>query len=593
MPGTKPATTKTSAPTAKPAAPCSCGCQGGANGACTCGQAICFERPNYFAGQLLNDTDLSAGQSYLREKLKLYHRTLHGHGVVCGLRLMCDPNCCGHIRIGEGFAIDNCGNDIVVCETASFNVIAALKAKNYLITDPPPDPCDEEKEPRCKVKQCFYVVICYDEQQANFITPFQSQCGPGTTPCQPTRIRETYHFDILDHPPHDHDYLHELEKRITCCWKIFTEGPLAKFLQKHFNKDWTPQAAKDYHQIFCQLKVLFRQHLQRCPDKYDCTLEDQLCQLHCPHEEGRDWERYRECFCKLFELMLRYVYDCILGDFIFPCPHPSKARCVGLGKIEVEDGRILHVCNCPRTYVWSFAHFFEVLLATILGGAACTSHDRKPTDEEGRHETERHKEVCCTRFVIDCEQFLELFRQRPDFGRLATAAPVHTIRRVMEALRKSFNFTDPLAFSPRIFEGLSSEDAQALANKLAGDNRGAFQEFVDPKHHEALDPVAAILAYLLRRPGDDLAVAVASRAEEKQFVAAVLPTSQTVGQSLEPAGLSERLQAAETKAAAAQTAADNLTRQLQDREQELNNLKAQVAAIQDQLRQPPPPAPPA
>ncbi len=47
------------------------------------------------AGYLLTDDDLTTGVRYVREKNKLYHRTLHGSGIVCGLGLRRDLDCPG------------------------------------------------------------------------------------------------------------------------------------------------------------------------------------------------------------------------------------------------------------------------------------------------------------------------------------------------------------------------------------------------------------------------------------------------------------------------------------------------------------------
>ncbi|MFO1119695.1 MAG: hypothetical protein U1E38_06160 [Rhodospirillales bacterium] len=48
-------------------------------------------RLNYFYGQMLGHQDLLAEQSYLRNKLKLINRCLHGYGVVCGLEVRPEP----------------------------------------------------------------------------------------------------------------------------------------------------------------------------------------------------------------------------------------------------------------------------------------------------------------------------------------------------------------------------------------------------------------------------------------------------------------------------------------------------------------------
>jgi hypothetical protein len=570
-----------------------CSCGGGHSPACTCCRNICFERPRYFCGQLLNDADLSTEQAYIREKQKLYHRTLHGYGVVCGLRLTCDQDCGGHVRVGDGYAIDDCGNDIVVCQPASFDVIAALKAKNWLIPEPTSDPCKDKDPPHCKVKQCFYVTICYDEEPAEFTTPFKTNCGPGAAACEPTRIKETYRFDVLKKPPNQRNYLDDLEERITCCWKIFTDGPLARTLQTHFDKNWTRDTEKEYCAIFCQLQVLFKHHLQQCPDRYDCTLYEQVCRLECPPKDSRTWERAHDAFCQLFQLIIRYIFNCILGEMIFACPSPAKSQCVGLGTVEVEDCKIVRVCNCPRSYVWTFANFFEVLLATIVGGAACASHGGKIVTQAaqaaansgaGALGEREQKDSCCAPFLIDCDQFMTLYRSQPHFGRFAAAAPVDAARRAMAALKTGFNFTDALAFSPRIFEGLSGVDAEALAKNLTVQGRDGtlLDLFLNPTHFQAADPIAAILGCMLKRSGDDLA---ATLTDDKANIATVVPRSQVLPPPLQSLMTDTRVKAAEDKAAAAQAAADALTAQV-------NDLKGQIASLRDQLRPPAGPATP-
>src|SRR6516165_6786925 len=119
--------TRTQPPVSTTEICCRCGCPAAT---CTCCELLSFERPDYHCGHLLTDADLSLQVRYVVEKNKLRNRTLIGHGVVCGLKLTCDPLCCDHILVHEGYAIDDCGNDIVICETRRWDVIAALKAKH-------------------------------------------------------------------------------------------------------------------------------------------------------------------------------------------------------------------------------------------------------------------------------------------------------------------------------------------------------------------------------------------------------------------------------------------------------------------------------
>ena len=158
----------------------------------TCCDLVCFERPNYFCGHLLTDADLMKEQQYFREKNKLYNRTLHGWGIVCGLRLTCNSVCPDGILVEEGYAIDDCGNDLVVCESKPVHVIRILKEKGYLVHEPPEDPCrPHRREPECKVRQCYYVPACYDEKREEFTTPSSRVVSPNSLSAnQPEYVRE-------------------------------------------------------------------------------------------------------------------------------------------------------------------------------------------------------------------------------------------------------------------------------------------------------------------------------------------------------------------------------------------------------------------
>src|SRR5580658_3132585 len=216
--------------------PCGCGCHEHAQQPCGCCKLTCFERPKYFCGQLLSDGDLTLQETYFREKNKLYHRTLDGFGVVCGLQMRCDGHCKGHITIGDGYAIDCCGNDLVVCEPRSFDIIGELRKKKCLMEMPRDrrkidDPNNPDQDD-CITKQCFYIGICYAEEPLDFATPYTTECNPAPGPCQPTRIREGVRFEIYEELPVRPNPLDEIEKRIECCFKMYREGQFARALRQ-------------------------------------------------------------------------------------------------------------------------------------------------------------------------------------------------------------------------------------------------------------------------------------------------------------------------------------------------------------------------
>lgn len=83
----------------------------------------CLVRPHFFCGQLLTDADLEAMVEWSRGHFRLA-RQRHGWGIVCGLAVSWEPDVSrgARVRIGPGYAVDSCGNDIVVCEEESFDL---------------------------------------------------------------------------------------------------------------------------------------------------------------------------------------------------------------------------------------------------------------------------------------------------------------------------------------------------------------------------------------------------------------------------------------------------------------------------------------
>jgi hypothetical protein len=74
-----------------------------------------FCRNNFFTGKLLTERDLKGEQTYFIDKARLHNLSLHGWGVVCGLKVKPHPWCPDlRIIVGPGLAIDACGREIQV-----------------------------------------------------------------------------------------------------------------------------------------------------------------------------------------------------------------------------------------------------------------------------------------------------------------------------------------------------------------------------------------------------------------------------------------------------------------------------------------------
>jgi hypothetical protein len=484
----------------------------------TCCDLVCFERPRYFCGHLLKDTDLTREQQYVMEKHKLYNRTLHGHGVVCGLRLTCDSTCCGDVRIDEGYAIDDCGNDIVVCERARFDVMARLKEKGLLIPTAPKDPCDPDKEVSpCVVRQCFYVVICYQETEHDFTTPLSPACGPSPKDCEATRVRETYTFDVVDRLPARSNPLADLRCRIEHCFTIFTDPPFAAALADVrrivcANGDGiagTPNEATHYkplHDLYCKLRGLLLLYLRKHPDEYNCRLESDILDVKFPTEaEVKNGANVEHVFCHLIELALNHALSCVFGALAFPCPEPARAACVVLGTVEVEDDCVVRVCNCPRDYVWTFPSFFQVLFNTLASGLACETVDAP--DE--RYKKDEHSDcnckkgdptqTCCRTYSIDdCCRFIERMLSVGKSVANGSTAMFTGAQAVQQSLAYAFDPTRWDTLPASAFVGKKLEDLHA--DPYLKDVKYHVTE--QPLKIHPLDPIQAVSQAFMTTPAD-------------------------------------------------------------------------------------------
>jgi hypothetical protein len=213
---------------------CSCGgagsrdasCGGGTGCACGGGCSTCqgqdFVRPRFFAGQLLTEDDLGLLGSYVVEKSRLHNRSLFGQGVVCGLMVTCDPCGGGSVTVQPGYALDCCGNDLVVncAQTVDVNgLVKRLRIERTGGVDCG-DPCSDEKARRQDTSSslsssaghgrggddddqppvlppaeyCLYLRYC--EQATDPVSPYATDDPCGAQACEATRIREGFTFEL-------------------------------------------------------------------------------------------------------------------------------------------------------------------------------------------------------------------------------------------------------------------------------------------------------------------------------------------------------------------------------------------------------------
>jgi hypothetical protein len=419
--------------------PKQCGCP-------ACLGLACLDRPRFFAGQLLTEEELNGEQAYLLAKNRLHNRYLHGPGVVCGLEVTCS-DCEGQVNISTGYAIDPCGNDIIVCEPTSFPLLDAI-SKCCQRSARKQDDCDPYQPPPAKgcedVEQTWCVAIEYVEQQARPVTPLKPQkttgcgcgsgshngksngpsnaCGCGKPPgqcscasqastspassatavsCEPTRIRETYCFSVLEEPEScknllkqwkrgDNDAVNVLASylqlipedsllgQIIACWTCAFQilSSTAK------NDDWqilmlaAEQKLDDHvtveqlHAALCRLRQAVIDLFQAAPHSVRCQLLEKLGHIDCPgpQDPAPGLPGYKKQVAPIIRNLLtavvQYLLDCVCEAFLPPCsPDPLDNRVI-LACVTIKDGKILRICNFGcRSYAGAFPSLYYWLSA--------------------------------------------------------------------------------------------------------------------------------------------------------------------------------------------------------------------------------------
>lgn len=194
-----------------------CGCGGSGSGTgCggACGNspvpanlaATAFVRPKFFAGQLLTEDDLSALIAYTTAKDRLHNRNLFGAGVVCGLWVSCDPCGSGTVTVNPGYALDCCGNDLLLPCATTLDVNAMIRdLRAAQLGKDCGDPCAGQgttapggQSTSSVRRYCLYAR--YGEQETDPVAPYATGEPCGQVTCEPTRVREGISF-VLKCPP--------------------------------------------------------------------------------------------------------------------------------------------------------------------------------------------------------------------------------------------------------------------------------------------------------------------------------------------------------------------------------------------------------
>jgi hypothetical protein len=398
---------------------------------CSCPSCLgleCLERPRYFAGMLLTEAELQSAQAYGLAKQRLHNRYLYGWGVVCGLQIVCHE-CAGWVTVRQGYAIDPCGIDVVVCEDHDFDALKSIRECREARPRPRAD-CDPVRRvrdaPAAGVEEHWCLTLTYEEQEARPMTALRrehagscscngkggtcgcrdhsskqaqttyarssarAQSGVGQTvaACEPTRIVEGYRLGVVRAPqaaaepqaPEPGRLGQELERCRTNVGNLIAQAPQVGAME--------PNRAYD---VCCRYHDSVSRFLETA-SATRCELLDQLDTLQCPLPPAPDpappnvyLERVQQVVGLIVKLLTSYLVDCLCLSLLPPCPDTPQEDRLILACLTIRDDKIVHICHYEgRRQIMSFptlAYWLSILpvgstLASFFRDLCCGEPSR-------------------------------------------------------------------------------------------------------------------------------------------------------------------------------------------------------------------------
>lgn len=347
----------------------------------------CLDRTRFFSGQLLSDADLTNEQSYWLAKSRLHNRYLNGWGVVCGMQVTCGQ-CAGWVTVQPGYAIDPCGNDVIVCAAQNFNVAQAILQCCAPAAQPAPNcsPLRYNPSPTCQdATQEWCITIQYQEQPSQLVTPLtnttsQSSCSSGcgngngssssknsssnnlttsgscqtttaaptastTVPagaCQATRIAQGFTLGVVPSA----QVAETLEAGNPNSFQAQNEQcklQSASLLARAPNLD----EVQNPYQSICNYLAQVTQSLSGAGNITLCAILDELGKLQAQVTPGKGTDYYTGVLALITRLLSDAYRNCVCYAVIPPCPPPACDNRIVLACVTVTNGVVTNICHYP------------------------------------------------------------------------------------------------------------------------------------------------------------------------------------------------------------------------------------------------------
>ena len=169
-------------------------------------QTAALERVRYYPRQLVDASDLTTDQEYVREKQRRHNRLLHGWGVVCGFDVKANPTekRPWQVVVCPGYALTPQGDEINAHEAIEFDVAAGAQTTS----DDPcagAQPCPPLGDTSARATEpLVYLAARHTECYTRPERVLSTGCGCEETACEYARVREGFELKLLFGLPESH-----------------------------------------------------------------------------------------------------------------------------------------------------------------------------------------------------------------------------------------------------------------------------------------------------------------------------------------------------------------------------------------------------
>ncbi len=163
-----------------------------------------LERVRYFPRQLITADDMTAEQTYFRQRDRRHNRFLHGWGVVCGLSVEAidDKDHPWRVRVCPGYAISPQGDEISVPDPVLFDIDTG--ASNCEPCQPWPCPPSFNVNDSTRRNGEVYLAIRHAECDSRPVRVHAMGCGCDEMLCEYSRVRDDFELRVLRELPASH-----------------------------------------------------------------------------------------------------------------------------------------------------------------------------------------------------------------------------------------------------------------------------------------------------------------------------------------------------------------------------------------------------